>query len=78
MPKVSCNIRTQIWTNLILIVLGLLPNLTRRLKYDFSEISRASRVILLPLNKLLSLKKRSLETRNEISHIFFMFRFYFT
>jgi hypothetical protein len=62
MPTVSHNIRTQIWTNPILILLGLLPNLTRRLKYDFSWISRTSRVCLLPTNRLLGLKKREEES----------------
>jgi hypothetical protein len=58
MQKVSRNIRMEIWTNLLFrFVLGLLPNLTRRLKYDFYGIFRASRVCLLPINRLLSLKK---------------------
>jgi hypothetical protein len=38
-------------------VLGLLSNLTRRLKYDFSEIPRASRVCLFPINRFISFNK---------------------
>jgi hypothetical protein len=38
-------------------VLGLLSNLIRRLKYDFSEIPRASRACLLPINRLISFSK---------------------
>jgi hypothetical protein len=37
--------------------LGLLPNLTMRLKYDFYEILRAFRACLLPINRPLSFKR---------------------
>jgi hypothetical protein len=77
MPKMSRNIRTQIWTNLFRFILGLLPNLTRSLKYDFYEIYRASRVCLLPMNRLLSLKKKRVGDQKRNSIHFFPFSLVF-
>jgi hypothetical protein len=63
MPKSSAREGGKSGQILFQFVHGLLPNLTRRLKSEFSRFPRASRACLLPINRPLSFKRRVLNFR---------------